>query len=346
MVVALPLADAAVAVVGLLLIAAAVPLAQLTVALLSQIPVIGGPAGKVAYTAFLSGVSVLVRWSQQSADAAASVIQGPIVGVWTMVDALVTEDWQITQTIYALATVTIPRLVGWTFALVTQQIAYVLAQLGYVEQWLVAWVSGQLATIAAELVQVVSWTAQSLARVEAALGAQIAAGDQLVARYAEQLAVDAIQHADQVAITAEHYAAASAIAVERYAEQLVGTEAQRAAGAEQALRDYAGAIGRALEADISAAEARATAAAAAGTAVVATAVQAIENSPCIRNCGPLGEIGQLATDLEGAGLLAILLGLLAQATTDPQGVAEGMRTVLVEPAQAALAGLGVKVPQQ
>jgi len=342
-VIALPLGDAAVAVVGLLLIAAAVPLADLTVLLLSQIPVIGGPAARVAKTAFLSAVSVLARWSQQSADAFASVVQGPVVAVWTMIDAMIGQDWLIVQTVYALATVTLPRLVGWTWALVMQEVGQVIALVQADVQWLANWTAGQLAQLRADLVAVVSWTAATIESTAAGLESRALAREQALASYAQSLAVQAIERADADAIAAEHFAAAAATTVERYAESLWREESLRARAAEQDLADYAGRLGRALQADIAAGEAAAAAAAAAAVATVATAVQAIEDSPCIRNCGPLGEIGQLATDLEGAGLLAILLGLLVQASTDPQGLAEGMQAVLVEPAREVLSGLGVKV---
>lgn len=47
------------------------------------------------------------------------------------------------------------------------------------------------------------------------------------------------------------------------------------------------------------------------------AITDIQNSPCMKACGPLGDLGGLIQGLEDAGLAAIMLALIAQATSDP-----------------------------
>lgn len=72
---------------------------------------------------------------------------------------------------------------------------------------------------------------------------------------------------------------------------------------------------------LSGAQAATLAAAAAIVAPVAAAVTSIEESPCMKTCGPLGDLGQLLQGLEDAGLLVILIGLMEEARTNPGQVA-------------------------
>lgn len=74
---------------------------------------------------------------------------------------------------------------------------------------------------------------------------------------------------------------------------------------------------------------------------VVAAITAIENSPCMKVCNPLGEVGQLLQGLEDAGMLAILLALIAETRSDPQAVQDGLRSVVVPIVTDAVSSLGL-----
>lgn len=143
------------------------------------------------------------------------------------------------------------------------------------------------------------------------------------------------------------YVDGTAAADRAYAEAL---QRQALGYAQEGIQDALGAAERAR------AEAEAYAQAAAGQALryadqvraqaiahadalavpLAAAVTALEDSPCIKACEPLGEIGQLIQDLEGAGLLALLLALVEEARTHPDQVTAMLGEVFTGPAHEGL----------
>lgn len=140
-----------------------------------------------------------------------------------------------------------------------------------------------------------------------------------------------------------------------YAEALVGREMQRALDAERQLAidlaaAGAGTIGtveslwRQETARARGAEAGIAAVGAAAVAAVAARVATIEDSPCQRFCGPLGDLGGLLQGLEDAGLAAILLGVIAQARTSPRELAQELDDLVVPAFRSAYSSLSLGIP--
>lgn len=74
---------------------------------------------------------------------------------------------------------------------------------------------------------------------------------------------------------------------------------------------------------------------------IETAITDIENSPCMKVCDPLGEVGQLLQGLEDAGMIAILLGLMAEVRSDPGAAQTALRSVVMPIIDDAVSSLGV-----
>lgn len=111
-------------------------------------------------------------------------------------------------------------------------------------------------------------------------------------------------------------------AVTRLAQQIWYNDLPAIRGIEQGIRTDLGALGQTVGR-----QASALASTTAIAAAAATAITAIENSPCLKVCEPLGEVGSLLQGLEDAGMLAILLGLIDEARRDPAAVHEGLRNI-------------------
>ena len=326
--IALELPAAAVAVVGILLVAAAFAIALLVADMLGALPVIGGTVGPAARNAMLGAIGRTVVWTQQSAQAMASVIAGPVVGIWTMIDALVTEDWQIVGAIYTLATYTLPNLRQWVWSLVDANTRWLFAALAAdvdwlkqytydTGQWILTWAQGALAAerAYADYVKIALWDAIG-AWVDI-LVKRMDAGDVEAGRYAEALAGRAIDYADSVGARDL-----------RVIDQVGGELAARIDAEVGRAIDYERTVAGELLRDIAGAEARATAYAGALAVPIAAAVTAIEQSPCMRYCSPLGELGQMLQGLQEAGLLAAILALAGESARDAQGTGRELASVL------------------
>jgi hypothetical protein len=343
-VIALPLGAAAEAAAGLLLIAAALAIAFLVADMLGALPVIGPSVGGAARNAMLNAIGRTVVWSQESARAMATVIFGPVYAVWTMIDALVTEDWQIVNTINALARWTIPNLRQWTWALVDANTRWLFATLNAdvewlkaytydTAQWVIAWATGEFARARAytDFVKLSLW--QALSAWVQILAQRIDSGLAQERAYADARVGQAIDYADRIG-------ARDLKVIDQVAEQVA---ARAHLEAQQAL-EYTRAVAGQLARDVAGAEVRADAYAQALALPIAAAVSAIERSPCMRFCGPLGDLGGLLQGLEDAGLLALLLALLHDATHDPAQVERMISAVLVAPVKDAVHGLGLGIP--
>ncbi len=342
--IALPLGAAAEAAAGLLLIAAALAIALLVADMLGALPIIGPSAGSAARNAMLNAIGRTVVWSQQSAQAMASVIFGPVYAVWTMIDALVTEDWQIMNTINALARWTIPNLRQWAWDLVDANTRWLLwtinADVDWLKhyvydtaQWVLTWTLGKLAEERAyvEYVKLALW--QALGAWVAILVQRIDAGDAAGARYAEGLAGRAIDYADGIGRR-------DLKVIDQVAEQLAARADMEVGRAVEYTRTIAGQLAR----EIAGSEARADAYAQALALPLATAVTAIERSPCMRFCGPLGELGGLLQQLEDAGLLALLLALLAESRSDPRAVEQALASAFRPALEATARAFQLGIP--
>lgn len=94
------------------------------------------------------------------------------------------------------------------------------------------------------------------------------------------------------------------------------------------LRDWVG-HNAATHGEVASAEAQAIARAIAIGRAIEAEVTTIRDSPCMRYCSPLGDLGQLLQGLEDAGLLLIMLGLIEEARHNPQEVQSVLRNVFV-----------------
>lgn len=106
------------------------------------------------------------------------------------------------------------------------------------------------------------------------------------------------------------------------------------------LRDWVGAQA-ATHSEVANAQAQAIARAQAIAVPIVAAISAIEDSPCMKVCEPLGDLGQLIQGLEDAGLLAILIALVAETRTNPMAVQSALRTVVVPIVTDASGSVGI-----
>lgn len=331
MVIAIPLVAMADALVAILLIAAAALLGGLLGALFARLP---WPLSGIANAVFKPWVDIVqaqVRWSQESAHAFAQALGALFINPWY---AIKDQEAAVSHTIWAVARVrwqAIPNALntavayadGWGNLLkvwIVSYYGYAVAHADQVGLRAMQYADGWGALLKDWIVSYAGYAeAYALglfrqAEADAAAGAVQAEGyaqalQRQAVGYAQQLYGQAIGHADQVGVDAEGYAQALQRLALGYAEQIGAQAIARADADLVQAQDYARAL----------------------AVPIAAAVTAIEDSPCMRACGPLGEIGQLIQDLEGAGLLALLLGLVAEARTHPDQVTTMMRDVFVGP---------------
>jgi len=337
--VAVGLEEALIAVMGVLLLAAMAPLAILASNVARQLP---GPLAAVAGAvagAIEAGIRLTVVFSEASANALASAIQAPFQAIWTDIRALVLATEHLYWASDRIRTVTIPGVYSWTWS---QLVAVYQASIAHADavgardvEYARQLALGLLARADAEFVEAV--------RHADAVGLQ-------VAEYARQLAAQDAAYALQLATQEAAYVQAVAAAEAAYAGDLfrealdyaragaLGAEAY-ARGIGTLVEDYARTLtGDAITHSDAAASAVAAVAAAA-TAAVATRVRDIEDSPCQRFCGPLGDLGSLLQGLENAGLLALMVALVEEARTHPDQVADAIGGVVRPLAQDAVRSL-------
>jgi hypothetical protein len=333
--------DVLVALVGLAIVAAAVPLGVLAGNAARVLPWPFYLAADLLVRATVAAVNATVSWTEASANGIAQAIQAPWQAIWTDMRATVVASEHLFWAIWRVQYVTVPAVYSWAWATIAAARAEAIAHTDQVAGVLVRWVQS---LIAQEAARADAEFAQAVALAEALAEADV--------RYAQQLALGAearadaevagaIAHADAAAAAVAGYAATLAGDAITYTQQVAAGLETRLEGVQQADTDYARQLAGDLVQDIEAAEARAIAYAAAAAGTVAVAVQAIEDSPCMQACGALGELGQLLQGLEDAGLIVILLGLLAEVRHDPDAVQQVLRRDVVPIAHDALAGLGL-----
>lgn len=109
------------------------------------------------------------------------------------------------------------------------------------------------------------------------------------------------------------------------------------------LRDWVG-RNAATHSEVVQAEAQAIATARALAVPIEAAIRDIENSPCMKTCDVLGDLGQLLQGLEDAGMAAILIALIEQALHDPGTVVSEIESDLLPPIKDALASFQLGIP--
>jgi hypothetical protein len=342
--VAAGLEEAAIAGLGILIVAAMVQLGVLAGNAARQLPwPLGGIAGAVA-TATEAAIRLSVVWTQASANALASVIQAPWQAVWTVNRAVLVATEHLYWTADRIVHIHIPSLYAWAQASLHGVYVAAVTHSDAVSLALQGWTG--------HLVQ------QAMLRADQEFMEAVRHADQLAqaeARFTAQAVREAEQRADAEFAQATAYAQAIGRAGEAYAGDLfrealdyaragaLGAEAY-AAGVGALAEDYARALTREAITHSDTAAAAVAAAAAAATAAVASRVVEIERSPCQRFCSPLGDLGSLLQELGDAGLLAVLLALFAEATEHPDQVADAIGSVIVPIARGAASDLQLGIP--
>lgn len=326
-VIAMGLDDALAAALGASIIAGGAALGVLGANLTRRLPwPLNIAAGGVAF-ALSQAIIETVHFTTASAQGFASMIQAPWQAIWTVARSTVVATEQLAAAVLGVSLVTIPRIVSWTQGLV--QTSYV-ASVAYAHQQAAAVASYALGLVAG-----------AMARADAEYVTAVAHADQvggLVARYAHDLVQAEMARTDAEVLQVERFAQAETAAALGYAQQLAGTVLEYVQAADHALElqvervladssDYARALERVAVDHADAAAGAAAATAAAATAAVVARVTDIENSPCMKVCSPLGEIGQMLQGLEEAGLVAAVLAMAARSAHDPSGTADELATL-------------------
>ena len=343
-VLALPIDLALEALAGLLLICAAVALGFLTRDVFAKLPWPLYLVAAATYNAIVGSIAAMVTWTTQSAQNTANTFRAIVINPYIV---LMHTTWGLGDTATALhgfRTITIPFWAAiaeqYAFGLVMQArfdlgnaVAHVLAQAA---AWFTAAIqrADQVGAIAVTHADQVGAAAVAHAdqvgllaflRTDLALAQAVTHADQVGARdvaFTQAAMAEAIDVARQVGVTAEGFA----LELER--EALAHTDA----------------MGLAVSAYAAQLAALVDARAAARSATISTAVTAIEDSPCMQTCGALGDLGALLQGLTDAGLLAVLLALLAEAERDPGAVAAEIEAVLGGPARDAVSALSLGIP--
>lgn len=79
-------------------------------------------------------------------------------------------------------------------------------------------------------------------------------------------------------------------------------------------------------------------------ATTAIAITAIEDSPCMKMCEPLGDLGTIIQGLEDAGLFAIFLSLIDEARTNPEALESMFSDTIAPIARDIASSLQLGIP--
>jgi hypothetical protein len=306
---------------GVLLLAyAAQPFIRALVGALSGLPLgIGSWVARSEISMLNGFFNAVNAWVGASVGAAADLVHVVTWYQWQLFDKLAAIDQATLTSLQRIVGHTIPaafnRAISFTIDSVRAAVHYTEAlynlAIGYSNARFQAAIAYTQAVGAQELAFAEARFAQAVAFAQA-LNAQALAFDQ--ALFAQEIAYAQALHAQETRYAQALNASALGFAEDAfgkaidYERQLYGQAIDYAGRIGAQDRDYARAIG---------AQAIGYAAAAAGA--VAASVVALENQPCIRFCGPLGDLGQLLQGLEDMGLAALLLGLAGEAIHDPHG---------------------------
>ena len=318
----------AVALVAILILLAFTPLQRIIVALVSQLPVVGGWIVQNSVGAIDRAYAQVAGWAVHSIGPLVAVIFLPFFYLDHFNKA---AQGSILQTMYALRRVvdnTIPRNLQ-----VAKQFAWDVGQNAMHFAWDVGQQAEHFAWDVGQQAEHFAWDV-----------------GQNVTHYAEALFGQAERFAWDVGQNVSHYAEALFGQATTYARQLVGDletlvrqlNAQALGFAEDAFgraidfeqRLYNDAIRFAEREGVLARDwartlfDQANAFTLATVAAVAIRVTAIERSKCQQFCSPLGDLGQLLQDVEDAALVALLLAMAGEMARDPRGAARSIDSLI------------------
>ena len=322
------LAALAVALLGLAILAAMFPLADLVRGVLVKLPWPLAQMGTLGFNAMLSTIQQGVRWADASAEGLATAIRAPWQAIWTVERQVVESQEHLFWAIWRVRYQSIPNLYQWARSGITSSFQASVAIAQQIGQAAIAH-SNQLAAALQALTLRVR--AEALAHSDQLAGLLQAL---LLARFAQAIGYTtsvgrtAIAHSDQLAGVLEALMAARFGQAIAHADQLAAVlQALQRALFSQAI-DYTRTVAGTLQRDLQASEARSAARAVALAAPLAVAIQAIQRSPCMRVCGPLGDLGGLLQELSELGAVGVILALAAESAQDPAAAAGAVRSVL------------------
>ena len=285
----------AVALVAILILLAFTPLQRIIVALVSQLPVVGGWIVQNSVGAIDRAYAQVAGWAVHSIGPLVAVIFLPFFYLDHFNKA---AQGSILQTMYALRRVvdnTIPRNLQ-----VAKQFAWDVGQ----NAMHFAWDVGQQAEhFAWDVGQNVTHYAEALFGQAETYARQLVGDLETLVR---QLNAQALGFAEDAFGRAIDF------------EQRLYNDASRFAEREGVLaRDWARTLFD-----------QANAFTLATVAAVAIRVTAIERSKCQQFCSPLGDLGQLLQDVEDAALVALLLAMAGEMARDPRGAARSIDSLI------------------
>lgn len=323
---ALPvLAAVILAALALLLIYGTVPMFRpLIEAGLGRLPLVGSWLISNANRVLLDAELQALRWASVGVGAFRDFIDRIRVLSYLLTAALVLALEDTTLRLVRIVTVHIPasekRTTDYAGQLYQRAVSFTEQQIRIANAYAAALALGAI-QYAAQLARQTQDYARALANGVLAYARdrfsdairytqQVGAADQA---YTERSTRQTQEYARSIGADAIGYAARVGVEANRYTER-VGAQAEDYARSLERI-----AIGYARDLNKEAVDYTT-----ASVAVVAEAVTAIQRSPCMRYCSPLGDLGSLLQQVEDVGLAALILALAGEAFHDPRGTARSV----------------------
>lgn len=298
------------------------------VPLVQQLPGVGYAVAGVLQSAVASGQAQVNAWASNATQPAADLILN-----WYWTTRTLAEGWthglqSVYNVLATIISVRIPTAVNSVVqyaenaAAAAQQYAESLYRVVEID------LSAATAQLGQDIVAAENAATAYTQAVASDLGAQIQQVEQTAVAYTEAVAQGLASDIAQVETTATAYTSAIAQALADSITQTQTTAVNYTETVARALEGYAGQVGAQAQAYTNAEVQNLAVWATTAIGAVATAVTAVENSPCMRQCNTLGNVGQAIGALEDIGLLATMVGLFAQGVGDPAAAASETVSVL------------------
>lgn len=322
--------------VGLIIMFALIQLFHWPLArIVGQIPVVGGALASGLDNFLQSAFSDAYAWADQQITVMGAVITWPIYYIKGAVQALIDSLFYTYNTINWVVNAVLPQMVlslnnnayywaqqaqnnAWIFAQTVlsqalvavqsvQNNAYLWAQNAQNNAWIFAQEALAQAIQAALNVQANAylWAQQAAA---AGVAAAQAVQDNAWA-WVQKAEADALQFAQTAEADARAYTDSGVSALER---QIAGVQAQDAAQLAAQAATFGGAL-----------------------TLVNTAVRALEDSPCIRQCDVLGSLGSEVSEIADLAFIAALMAWAGESARNPEPASDQARAVFGPAGQAA-----------